>query len=94
MVRPGFESHLRRCNRRIERIIMDAFAMLKAIGDATAAVSKEITQHEALKNSPEMQKALVIHRMQELLDEQKTKINDEDLEAARRLVAAPDAGAV
>ena len=61
-----------------------------AVADALTAVTHEITQHEALKNSPAMQNALVIHRLQEVLDQQREAIASEDLDAIRLLVAAPD----
>ena len=64
---------------------------LTAVADALTAVTKEISQHEALKNSPAQQNALVMHRLQAVLDEHRAAIADEDLAAVRLLVAAPDA---
>ena len=73
---------------------MDVVAMITELADATTAVSKEVTQHEALKNSPQMQAALVIHRIQTVLDSYRKRINNEDLDEIRKMVAAPDAGAL
>jgi len=67
--------------------------MLTAIGDATAAVAKEIKARSDLNNSPAMQGALIVHRMQEAIDEQRKEINDEDLEAIQKLLADPNADA-
>jgi len=72
---------------------MDPIAMLTAIGDATAAVAKEIKARSDLNNSPAMQGALIVHRMQEAIDEQRKEINDEDLEAIQKLLADPNADA-
>lgn len=66
--------------------------MITELSDAVASVSKEVTQHESLKNSPQMQAALVQHRMQEALDKQRESIAGEDLDAVRKLVASPDVG--
>ena len=65
--------------------------VIAAVADALTAVTTEITQHETLQNSPAMQSALVVHRLQAVLDEQRNAIADEDLDAVRKLVAAPDA---
>ena len=65
---------------------------ITAIAEALAAVSKEVTQHGALKNSPEMQRALVIQRIQEVLDQHRKDISDENLEAIRLMVAPADSG--
>lgn len=72
---------------------MDVIAMITALGQATANVSKELEQRSELNNSPELQKALVIHRMQEAIDEQRKAIADEDLDEIRKLLADPSAGA-
>lgn len=69
-----------------------ATGTIAAIGDALTAVANEVQQHEALKNDPAMQIALVIHRVQAALDKQKEQINDENINQVRLLVAAPDAG--
>lgn len=65
--------------------------VIAACADALTAVTTEVTQHEALKNSPAMQSALVIQRLQDVLDQHRSAIADEDLDAVRKLVAAPDA---
>lgn len=65
--------------------------VIAAVADALTAVTTEVTQHEALKNSPAMQSALVIQRLQDVLDQHRSAIADEDLDAVRKLVAAPDA---
>ena len=62
-----------------------------AVADALTAVTEEIQQNQALKNSPAMQNALVVHRLQAVLDAQRSAIADEDLNAVRLLVAASDA---
>jgi hypothetical protein len=62
-----------------------------AVADALTAVTEEIEQNQALKNSPAMQNALVVQRLQAVLDAQRQAIADEDLAAVRLLVAAPDA---
>lgn len=72
---------------------MDAIAMVTKIAEATTAVTNEIAKRSDLNNSPEMQKALIIHRLQAVLDEQRKEIEDEDLEKCRLLIADPDAGA-
>ena len=59
--------------------------MITALAEATAAAAKEATQHEALANSPAMQRA------QEALDAQRKAIADEDLAAEQQILAAPDA---
>ena len=68
----------------------DPIAMIQAIADATASVSKEIAARSALNNQPSMQAALVIHRLQTVLDEQKQSIQDGDLAAVRNMLAASD----
>jgi len=65
--------------------------VIAAVADALTAVTTEVTQHEALQNSPAMQSALVIQRLQDVLDQHRAAIADEDLAAVRKLVAAPDA---
>ena len=65
--------------------------VIAAVADALTAVTTEITQREALNNSPAMQSALVIQRLQDVLDQHRSAIADEDLDAVRKLVAAPDA---
>lgn len=65
--------------------------MIKSVADAAAAVSKEIEQRSELNNSPALQTALVYHRLQTELDKHREAIADEDLDAVRKLVAAPDA---
>jgi hypothetical protein len=70
---------------------MDPVAMITEIADATASVSKEITQRSELANSPAMQAALVNQRMQSVLDAHRAQIQEEDLAAVRQMVAAPDA---
>ena len=70
--------------------MLDAISMVTAVADVAASVTKEITQHEALKNSPAMQAALVYHRLQAVLDDHRAAIADEDLAAVRLMVAAPD----
>ncbi len=65
--------------------------MITALAEATAAAAKEATQHEALANSPAMQRALVWQRAQEALDAQRKAIADEDLAAVQQILAAPDA---
>ena len=64
--------------------------VVTAVANALTAVTDEIKQHEALNNSPQMQAALVVHRLQEVLDKQREAIANEDLDAIRLLVAAPD----
>lgn len=70
---------------------MDVIGMIKEVAAATANVSKEIEQRSELNNSPAMQNALVYHRLQEVLDQHRAAIADEDLDAVRKMVAAPDA---
>lgn len=71
--------------------MLDPIGMITAVGDAVAGVAKEITQHEALENAPNLQAALINQRMQDLLDEHRKEIADEDLAKVRQLIAAPDA---
>lgn len=65
--------------------------MIKSIADVGRAAFEEAKQHEALNNSPEMQKALVLDRLQAHIDEQRKAIANEDLETYRRIVAATPA---
>ena len=55
--------------------------------DAIASVAKKLTQHEAINNSPELQKAAYYQLMQEHLDEIRKAIAEEDLETVRKLMA-------
>ena len=68
------------------------FSLIQSVSDATAAVAREIAQHEQLKNSPDLQQALVIHRIQAVLDNGRKAIQDENLDEVRKMVAAADAG--
>lgn len=70
----------------------DPIAMIQAVADATANVSKEITERSELNNQPDLQAALVIHRIQTVLDAQRQAISDENLAQVRTMVAASDAG--
>ena len=67
--------------------------MVTALAKVTEAITEEISKRSDLNNSPEMQRALVIHRLQEFMDKQRKEISDEDLNAVRLLVADSDAGA-
>jgi restriction endonuclease Mrr len=67
-------------------------ASIAAVADALTAVTQEISQTQALQNSPEMQNALVYHRIQAVLDKQRESIQDENLDAVRKLIADPDIG--
>lgn len=71
----------------------DVIAMVTALAKVTEAITEEISKRSDLNNSPEMQRALVIHRLQEFMDKQRKEISDEDLNAVRLLVADSDAGA-
>ena len=71
--------------------LFPATNVVTAVANALTSVTDEVKQHEALQNSPAMQNALVYHRLQELLDQHRQAIADEDLDAVRKLIAAPDA---
>lgn len=71
----------------------DVIAMVTELAKTTTAITNELSKRSDLNNTPEMQKALVIHRLQDWLDEQRKEIADEDLEACRLLIADPDSGA-
>lgn len=71
--------------------MLDPIGMIESLGNAVTGVTKEITQHEALNNAPAMQSAMVYQRMQNLLDEHRKEIADEDLDKVRQLIAATDA---
>lgn len=65
----------------------DPIAMVQALGMAVANVSKEIAERSELNNSPAMQSALIVHRVQAALDAERASIQDEDLAAVRLLIA-------
>ena len=69
---------------------MEPIAAVTALGTVLANVSAELTQRAAEFNTPAMQAALVLHRMQAALDAQRAAIADEDLAAVRLMVAAAD----
>lgn len=71
-------------------MLTPATNIITAVADAITSVTDEIAQRSELANSPTMQAALVNHRLQAALDVQRKEIADEDLEAVRKLVAAPD----
>lgn len=64
---------------------------ITAVASALDDVTKEITQHEQIANSPAMQKALVVHRFQAVLDGFRADISNEDYEKLVQMVAAPNA---
>ena len=61
--------------------------MVTALATALTNVTAELTQRSALNNSPVMQAALVVHRMQAALDAQRASIQEENLAAVRLLLA-------
>jgi hypothetical protein len=65
--------------------------VVTAVADALTAVANELAQRSELNNSPGMQAALVVQRLQAVLDAQRVSIADEDVKAIQLLVAAPDA---
>ena len=66
---------------------MDPIAAVTALATALTAATNEVNQKSALYNTPAMQAALVIHRMQAAIDEQRAQIEAENLEAVRILIA-------
>lgn len=67
---------------------MDPIAMVTALGTAATKIAAEVQQHEALKNSPEMQKAAILDQLQAVIDQHRNEIANEDIEAYRLAVAA------
>ena len=68
---------------------MPPIATVTALSDALTAVTEELKQQSALYNTPAMQAALVVHRMQAALDAQRGLIESENLEAVRLLISEP-----
>lgn len=66
---------------------MDVIAMVTALADAGAKLADEAKQHEALQNSPAMQMAYVLDGLQKLIDQNRTIISNEDLDAYRIAVS-------
>lgn len=61
--------------------------MVSNVAEFGARALAEVQQHEALKNSPVMQSAAWLEKMQANLDQIRSQIADEDLEAYRLAVA-------
>ena len=68
---------------------MDPIAAVTALATALTAATNEVNQKSALYNTPAMQAALVVHRMQAALDAQRGLIESENLEAVRLLISEP-----
>lgn len=62
--------------------------MVTAIADATSNITKKVMQHEALNNSPEQQKAAILDQLQAVIDQHRSEISNEDIDAYRLAVAA------